>query len=61
METDTLSAEVIKKGLQTSCFGQEVLYCPSTTSTNRVAKKLAQKGIEDLIEIQKQYLKGLEI
>ena len=47
MSSDTLSAEAIKEGLRTSCFGQEVIYLPSTTSTNRVAKELAQKGMPE--------------
>ena len=47
MSSDTLSAEVIKEGLQTSCFGQEVIYLSSTTSTNRVAKEAAQKGMPE--------------
>jgi BirA family biotin operon repressor/biotin-[acetyl-CoA-carboxylase] ligase len=46
-QSDTLSAESIKEGLQTSCFGQEVLYLPSTSSTNRVAKEAAQKGMQE--------------
>ena len=47
MGSDTLSAASIKEGLQTSCFGQEVIYLPSTTSTNRVAKEAAQKGMQE--------------
>jgi len=42
--TDSLSIETIKEGLETECFGQEVIYLPSTASTNLVAKKLAQQG-----------------
>jgi len=47
MSSDTLSAEAIKEGLQTSCFGQEVIYLSSTTSTNRVAREAAQKGMQE--------------
>ena len=47
MGSDNLSAESIKERLQTSCFGKEVIYLPSTTSTNRVAKKAAQKGVQE--------------
>ncbi len=41
--SDTLSAESIKERLQTSCFGQEVLYLPATPSTNREAKETSPK------------------
>jgi len=46
-QPDTLSAASIKKGLQTSFFGQEVFFLPSTTSTNRIAKEAAQKGMQE--------------
>lgn len=45
--SETLSAESIKAGLQTSCFGQEVLYLPATPSTNVEAKKRAQAGMAE--------------
>jgi len=45
--SDTLSAETIKEGLKTVCFGQEVNYLPSTESTNLVAKERAQKGAQE--------------
>lgn len=44
---DTLSAETIKEGLSTICFGQEVTYLQSTKSTNLVAKELAQEGAQE--------------
>ncbi len=47
MESDILSADTIKEGLQTSCFGKEVIYLPSTTSTNRIAKEAAQKDMQE--------------
>ena len=47
MGSDNLSAETIKEGLQTSCLGKEVLYLPSTTSTNRIAKEAAQKDMPE--------------
>jgi BirA family biotin operon repressor/biotin-[acetyl-CoA-carboxylase] ligase len=47
MKSDNLSVEAIKTRLQTSCFGKEVIYLPSTTSTNRVAKEAAQKGMQE--------------
>ena len=47
MESDILSAGTIKEGLQTSCFGKEVIYLPFTTSTNRVAKEAAHKGMQE--------------
>jgi len=47
LSPDTLSAESIKEGLVTSCFGQKVLYLPSTHSTNVEAKKRAQAGIAE--------------
>ena len=46
-QPDTLSATSIKEGLQTSFFGQEVFFLPSTTSTNRIAKEAAQKGMQE--------------
>jgi BirA family biotin operon repressor/biotin-[acetyl-CoA-carboxylase] ligase len=47
MGSDNLSAGTIKEGLQTSCFGKEVIYLPSTTSTNRIAKEAAQKDMQE--------------
>ena len=47
MGSDILSADAIKERLQTSCFGKEFIYLPSTTSTNRVAKEAAQKEMQE--------------
>ena len=44
---DTLSAENIKEGLETRCFGQEISYLLSADSTNLVAKQLAQEGARE--------------
>ena len=46
-QSDTLSAASIKAELQTSFFGQEVIFLPATTSTNRIAKEAAQKGMQE--------------
>lgn len=42
-----LSAETIKEGLKTICFGQEVICLPSTESTNLVARQRAQEGARE--------------
>ena len=46
-QSDTLSATSIKAGLQTSFFGQEVIFLPTTTSTNSIAKEAAQQGMQE--------------
>jgi BirA family biotin operon repressor/biotin-[acetyl-CoA-carboxylase] ligase len=44
MIEDDLSAEEITRGLETRFIGREVLYYPSVTSTNELAKSRAQQG-----------------
>ncbi len=44
MVEDSLSADVITNGLETRFVGQRVVYYPSVTSTNEVAKQQAQQG-----------------
>ena len=45
--SDALSAESIRKGIHTVCFGREVMYLPSTESTNLIARKLAREGAKE--------------
>lgn len=45
--SDTLLAVSIQEGLHTSRFGQEIIYLPSTPSTNAEAKKRAQAGMAE--------------
>jgi BirA family biotin operon repressor/biotin-[acetyl-CoA-carboxylase] ligase len=44
MVEDSLPADFITKGLETRFIGRRVLYYPSVTSTNEVAKQEAQQG-----------------
>ncbi len=44
MKKDILSAEAIKEGLKTRVIGRNVIYYPSVTSTNDVAKVQALDG-----------------
>jgi BirA family biotin operon repressor/biotin-[acetyl-CoA-carboxylase] ligase len=44
MAEDNLSADLIMEGLETRLTGQRVLYYPSVTSTNEVAKQEAGQG-----------------
>jgi BirA family biotin operon repressor/biotin-[acetyl-CoA-carboxylase] ligase len=44
---ETLSADAIAEGLDTRVIGRRVLYYPSVTSTNEVAKKEAGQGAEE--------------
>ncbi len=47
MTEDSLSADAITKGLDTRFIGKRVLYYPSVTSTNEVAKQQAQQRAEE--------------
>jgi len=44
MAEDGLSADLISKGLETRFIGRNVLYYPSVTSTNEVARQQARQG-----------------
>lgn len=44
---DLLSAELITDGLETRVIGQRVLYYPSVTSTNEIARAEAGKGARE--------------
>jgi len=44
MSEDSLSADLIKSGLETRFVGQRILYYPSVTSTNELAKREAGQG-----------------
>jgi BirA family biotin operon repressor/biotin-[acetyl-CoA-carboxylase] ligase len=45
--SDALSAELIADGLKIRLIGQHVLYYPSVTSTNEMAKKEAGRGVQE--------------
>lgn len=45
--SNTLSAELICSGLDTRIIGRNILYYPSVTSTNEIAKKEAGRGVEE--------------
>jgi BirA family biotin operon repressor/biotin-[acetyl-CoA-carboxylase] ligase len=47
MAKEQLSAESIMDALGTRIIGQRVLYYPSVTSTNEIAKKEAGRGVEE--------------
>jgi len=47
MTYNNLSAELISEGLDTRIIGREILYFPSVTSTNDVAKARASEGAGD--------------
>jgi BirA family biotin operon repressor/biotin-[acetyl-CoA-carboxylase] ligase len=47
MAKDILSAEAITQGLETRVIGRRVLYYPSVTSTNEVAKQQARQGADE--------------
>jgi BirA family biotin operon repressor/biotin-[acetyl-CoA-carboxylase] ligase len=47
MTGETLSAESIMDGLDTRMIGQRILYYPSITSTNEIAKTEAGRGIQE--------------
>ncbi len=47
MVEESLSSRSITKGLGTRFVGQRVVYHPSLTSTNDVAKRAAQKGVAE--------------
>jgi BirA family biotin operon repressor/biotin-[acetyl-CoA-carboxylase] ligase len=47
MEEDAISADLIKNGLETRIIGQNVLYYPSVTSTNELAKREAGRGANE--------------
>ncbi|MDP2729665.1 MAG: biotin--[acetyl-CoA-carboxylase] ligase [Dehalococcoidales bacterium] len=44
MAKDSLSADTIKRGLETRFIGQRVLYHPSVTSTMEIARREARQG-----------------
>ena len=45
--SDKLSAELIMDGLETRVIGQRILYYPSVTSTNEIARTEAGKGVQE--------------
>ncbi|UCD08824.1 MAG: biotin--[acetyl-CoA-carboxylase] ligase [Dehalococcoidales bacterium] len=45
--SEVLTVESITDGLDTRIIGQRVLYYPSVTSTNEIAKKDAKRGIDE--------------
>ncbi len=59
MNKDSISAKVVTEGLQTCFIGRRVLYFPSITSTNEVAKKEAQqKAVEGTVIITGEQTRG---
>jgi BirA family biotin operon repressor/biotin-[acetyl-CoA-carboxylase] ligase len=44
MTEESLSSELITEGLRTRIIGRKLLYYPSVTSTNDLAKRLAEQG-----------------
>jgi BirA family biotin operon repressor/biotin-[acetyl-CoA-carboxylase] ligase len=47
MTEETLSAESITDGLDTRMIGRRILYYPSVTSTNEIARTEAERGIQE--------------
>ncbi|MFC1947135.1 biotin--[acetyl-CoA-carboxylase] ligase [Chloroflexota bacterium] len=47
MTEEILSAELITDGLDTRMIGQRILYYPSVTSTNEIARTEAGKGVQE--------------
>ena len=47
MTEDSLSANTIMEGMETRFIGRKVLYFPSVTSTNEIAKQEARQGTDE--------------
>jgi BirA family biotin operon repressor/biotin-[acetyl-CoA-carboxylase] ligase len=59
MTEDSLSANTIMEGLETRFIGRKVLYYPSVTSTNEIAKQEARRGaIEGTVIVTGEQTRG---